>query len=97
MNDRIGSPVLQCLAKLVCVEQIAFNKIGAVNNGAAMSFAQIVVDHNFVAIFYEFFGYDTADVPRAARYKYPHAFPLEWLDRIIRYEQDLQESSRNLV
>ena len=77
VNDRIGALLFQRLAKLVCLEQVAFNKIGAVNNGAAMSFGKIVVDHNFVAVFYQFFCDDTSDVPCAARYKYPHAFPLK--------------------
>jgi len=42
--------LVQRLTQLVCVEQIAFNKSGAVNNGAAMSYGEIVVDDHVVAI-----------------------------------------------
>src|SRR5215813_10076960 len=95
----IDAIVVQCLAKLVCFKKIAFNKTGAVNNGAAMTFGKIVVDHNFVAVVYQFFRDDTADVSRAARYQNTHAFPLEkFKTGLTGYEQDLQDPSPvNLV
>src|SRR5215213_10089515 len=78
MNDRIDAIVVQCLAKLVCFKKVAFNKTGAVNNGAAMAFGEIVVDHNFVAVVDQFFRDYTADVSCAARYENPHDLPLDF-------------------